>query len=276
MPSPRALFAAGALALLGFILGVVATRPTERTTLETTTARPVATTTVTTPAPAIPAGFGVYDVTVNRTPFSATLHWRTTEPSTATVSWAPDGLLPYLWTHARVASFDHAVRLPALASGARYEVGIDARNEQGAHAHAEVPLTAAPAPSTLTTAARDGLVRVNGGTFFPLITWQECPGQWEPDLAEGITLFAGNPCTGLGNMLAALVGRALFAGTTEDVADTTGPGLLGWFQPDEADARGLTGESLTRPTGLSFLTLTSHFFSGAAPLPAGRSMYPGL
>ncbi len=112
--------------------------------------------------------------------------------------------------------------------------------------------------------------------MIPLITWQECPGQWEPDLAQGITLFAGNPCTGLANLLTALGGRALAAGTTEDVADTTGPGLVGWFEPDEADARGLAGESLTHPPGLGFLTLTSHFFSGAAPLPAGRGMYPGL
>src|SRR3954469_20972414 len=37
VPSPRALFAVGALALAGFVLGV-ATRPKERTTLVTTTA----------------------------------------------------------------------------------------------------------------------------------------------------------------------------------------------------------------------------------------------
>jgi hypothetical protein len=280
-PSPRALFIAGALALAGFLVGVLATRPADRTTLVTTTATSVsttvATTTATTPAPTIPAGFAVYDVAVEQQPFAATIRWRTTEPSTATVSWAPAGLQPYLWTHSRAPSFEHEVHLPALAANASYDVAIDARNEDGAVAHADVPLTAAAAPAAVIAAARDGVVRVNGGAFFPLITWQECPGQWEPDLAQGITLFAGNPCTGLANLLAALGGRALAAGTTEDVADTTGPGLLGWFHADEADARGLTGDSLTRPVGgLGFLTLTSHFFSGAAPLPAGRGMYPGL
>jgi hypothetical protein len=55
------------------------------------------------------------------------------------------------------------------------------------------------------------------------------------------------------------------------------PGLLGSFYPDEADARGLTGESLPAlPAGVRFLTLTAHFASGAASLPAGRGMYPGL
>src|SRR3954469_10814400 len=98
MPSPRALFVAGALALVGFVLGVVATRPDVRTTLVTTTARSIATTTITAPAPAIPAGFAVYDVAGEQAPFAATIRWRTTEPSTATVSWAPAGLRPYLWT----------------------------------------------------------------------------------------------------------------------------------------------------------------------------------
>ena len=58
---------------------------------------------------------------------------------------------------------------------------------------------------------------------------------------------------------------------------TTGPGLLGWFYPDEADGRGLTAAMLVPPgPGLRFLTLTSHFFSGSAPLPDGRGIYPGL
>ena len=57
----------------------------------------------------------------------------------------------------------------------------------------------------------------------------------------------------------------------------TGPGLLGWFYADEADARGLTELSLSPPAaGLRFLTLTAHFFPDAAPLPTGRGMYAGL
>src|SRR4051812_32854377 len=121
MPSPRALFLAGAVALAGFVVGALATRPGERTTLVTTTARSVATTTVTTPAPAIPAGFAVYDVAVEPEPFAATIRWRTTEPSTATVSWAPAGLRPYIWTHSTTPAFEHAVHLPALAANAKYD-----------------------------------------------------------------------------------------------------------------------------------------------------------
>jgi hypothetical protein len=71
-----------------------------------------------------------------------------------------------------------------------------------------------------------------------------------------------------------IAGQALAAGTSED-APVDAPGLLGWFYPDEADARGLTTLAPTG-SGLHFLTLTQHFFSGAAPLPAGRGMYPSL
>src|SRR3954454_12821862 len=128
MPPPRALFLAGAVALAGFLVGVFVTRPTERTTLVTTTARSIATTTVTTPAPTIPAGFAVYDAAVEQGPFTATIRWRTTEPSTGAVSWAPAGLRPYLWTNSRTPAFEHAVQLPALAANARYDIAIDATN----------------------------------------------------------------------------------------------------------------------------------------------------
>ena len=254
-PSPRALFLTGAVAFAVFLVGVLATRTNE---------------------PPTPVSFGVYDVSVVQRPFAATVSFRTTAPSAAAVSWGPAGLRSYLSRRSTTPTLVHAFELPGLTLSARYDATIVARSAAGDTAHSDVPFTTAAAPSEVTGTVVGDVVRVNGGAFFPLIAWQECPGQWEPDLAQGIALFAGNPCTGLPSLLAALGGRALAAGTAEDVADTTGPGLVGWFQPDEADARGLSGESLSRPTGLSFLTLTSHFFSGAAPLPAGRGMYPGL
>jgi hypothetical protein len=122
---------------------------------------------------------------------------------------------------------------------------------------------------------RDGVLLVNGDPFFPLISWQQCPVQWQPSLDVGINLFAaGSPCASPSATLEALRGRALIAGIE---GEQPVPGLLGWFYPDEADARGLTGESLPAlPAGVRFLTLTAHFASGAAPLPGGRGMYPGL
>jgi len=100
---------------------------------------------------------------------------------------------------------------------------------------------------------------------------------WPGSLAAGINVFAaGSPCASPSSALSGLAGRALVAGADSSLA-TSEAGLLGWFYPDEADARGLTGTSLPPlPAGLRFLTITSHFASAAAPLPSGRGMYPGL
>ena len=74
--------------------------------------------------------------------------------------------------------------------------------------------------------------------------------------------------------MATLDGRALAAG-----ADT-GPAAaaaLGSFYPDEADARGYTGATLpVLSPGVRFLTITAHFFSGAAQLANGPETYHGL
>src|SRR5205085_11717993 len=72
-------------------------------------------------------------------------------------------------------------------------------------------------------------------------------------------------------------GKALSVGALGDDTSTTGTGLIGWFYRDEADAAGVVPAAMQPPpSGISFLTLTSHFYSGAAPLPQGRAMYPGL
>lgn len=239
------------------------------------------TTSVTTspaPAPAPAPAFGVSSVeTTAIGPFSATVTWRTTTPSTGSVAWGPAALRPLLWSSAPARALVHEVVLTGLASTTPYVASIDARSQAGAVASARLPFTTAPAPTDAVGATGSGAALVNGAPFFPLMTWQECPSQWEPDLADGITLFAGNPCTGLGSLLNAVQGRALATGTTDDSPLASGPGLLGWFYPDEADARGLTALALTPPdTGLRFLTLSAHFFPGAAPLPSGRGMYPGL
>jgi hypothetical protein len=122
----------------------------------------------------------------------------------------------------------------------------------------------------------NGVLRVNGEPFFPLLSWQQCPDQWPASLAAGVNLVAvGSPCASPASALTALQGRALVAGA--DATAAAGAAVLGSFYPDEADARGLSGSSLPAlPAGIRFLTLTSHFASGAAPLPSGRGIYPGL
>jgi hypothetical protein len=179
--------------------------------------------------------------------------------------WGPAGAEPLLWTPV----VDGRATLAGLLPLRRYVV------DDGTH---RIAFRTPAVPPAVTARVRRGVLRVDGAPFFPLMTWQECPNAWAPELAEGIDLFAGNPCTNLQSLVAGVAGRALVAGTTADAAGTTGPGLIGWFYPDEADGNGFTGSTLPPPAGpgLRFLTLTAHFFAGAAPLPEGRWMYPGL
>ena len=90
-----------------------------------------------------------------------------------------------------------------------------------------------------------------------------------------------NPCGGASAQVQALAGRALSASIAGD-ADAEDPGVIGWFFPDEADARHMTARTLpVMPAGssvgrVSFLTLSNHVYSRSVPLAWGRSMYPGL
>jgi hypothetical protein len=262
-PSPRSLLATSLVLFIGFVVGAVtwhgsAPVPTSTDTSGGSTPG----TTAATPGPAPIA-----------TPeaLSATLAWTTAAPTRGLVQWGPAGMRALLWSREETPTTNHRVRLTGLAPNTTYEARVVAGGA------GSVRMTTQPLPGEVVGTLRNGVVHVNGEPFFPLIVWQECPDRWPSDLRSGINLFAGNPCTGLANLLTAVAGRALVAGSSDDIAGTVGPGLLGWFYADEADARGLTGPGLIPlGAGLRFLTLTSHFFSRAAPLPNGRAMYPGL
>jgi hypothetical protein len=183
---------------------------------------------------------------------------------------------PVLWSSAPLERTRHVATLDGLAANTAYDVEISATSAANEHAAEIFEFRTAPAPTAISASIDDGMVRVDGGAFFPLMTWVQCADRWPASIAEGIDLFAGNPCTGLAALTSGIAGKALAAGTSDD-APLEAPSLLGWFYPDEADARGLTGDTLPPAhPGLRFLTLTQHFFGGAAPLPSGRSMYPGL
>ena len=276
-PSPRALLVAGSTLLVLSVVGAIVLRGHSQpgSTPSTLTTPPTLTTS---PVPTPPAAFAVSSVDVAALgPFSTTVTWQTTAPSTARVTWGPAGMRALLWAESPQLGLVHRAVLTGLSSSTPYVVSIDARSESGDVVSERLPFTTAAAPLEVVGTTGAGAVRVGGAPFFPLIVLQECPSQWTPDIADGINLFAGNTCTGLSSLLTAVQGRALVAGTTDDTPMESGPGLLGWFYPDEADARGLTGVTLAQPgNGLRFLTLTAHFFPDAAPLPAGRGMYPGL
>jgi hypothetical protein len=164
----------------------------------------------------------------------------------------------------------------ATLTGLRYATGY--RVWAG---DATFDLATAGPPASPYAAIRDGTIELDGQGFFPLAVVAQCPSGYESSLAAGISLFAGNDCGGIADQTGGLGGRA-FSLTNADEAGLGGPGVIGWYYPDEADLKGLTGDSLPQfPTleqtaRLRVLTLTNHFYSRTAPLPAGRGVYPGL
>jgi hypothetical protein len=266
------LAVAGVAYLLGYRGGL---HRQAETTVATTTVPPTTVSPTTTQAP---VGFALTSAgAADVSSYASSIAWTTSEPSTGRLRWGPVGFEPVLWDSAEASGTQHVVRLTGLASSTTYHVSLVATSADQHIVRANLSFTTAAAPTQVQGGVRDGVLLVNGEPFFPLIAWQQCPEVWPVSLAAGINLFAaGSPCASPAGALSGLAGRALVAGADSSLA-TSETGFLGWFYPDEADARGLTGASLPPlPAGVRFLTITSHFASAAAPLPSGRGMYPGL
>jgi hypothetical protein len=241
---------------------------TTPTTAPTTTAAPPPATTppptTTAPPPTAPPAGPLSGVTVEAVgPTSARIAWTGTVP--VTVSYGPSGQQPTLWATPQGSS----VTLGGLSVGGSYDVHL----ASGAAETTVTVQTSAPT-SGVTGSIGGGDVLLDGQPFFPLIVFGQCPGAVDGVLALGVNLFTNNDCGDTSELAAAVSGHALALSQPSESA-VTGP-VIGTNYPDEPDGHGITGASLPPVAGLSFLTLTNHFFSGAAPLPAGRGIYPGL
>ena len=200
-----------------------------------------------------------------------TVAWRTATATAGGVEAGPPGAPPTIWRHEAAATRDHSVTLGGLAFSTAYLIQVAGGGS--------LEVTTGPPPSRPSAGVRDGTLRVDGNPFFPVMVFEQCPDTYSTSLQVGVDLFAGNRCGGLAEQRPALAGKALLATTADDRAATAG-GTVGTFFPDEADGHGLTGATLPPPppggAGVRFLTLTSHFYSRAAPLAGGRALYPGL
>ena len=267
------VLAVGALLLAGVLLAVLLRGHPRRaaqattTTLSTATTAPPATTTQpppTTTAPRLPAG-PLQPVAVG--PLSAIVKWTGPNPPALVAYGLPD-LGPTMWAPVTGAR----ATLTGLRFSTAYRVWAG---------DATLDLTTAPPPASPVAAIGGGAILLDGQPFFPLLVLAQCPTDYESSLAAGMTLYVENPCGGIAAQTSALAGRALsLTGAAE--AGTGGPGVIGWYYPDEADLKGATGGTLPQfpslaATGrLRVLTLTNHFYSRTAALPAGRGVYPGL
>jgi hypothetical protein len=282
-----ALLAAGVLLLAGVLLAVLLRGPsrqaapaTTSTTVPATTAPPPTTTTTattapptttappppppTTTAPPPPPG-PLQAVAVG--PFAAVVRWTRPDPPTLVAYGLPD-VGPTMWAP--------LVARRATLTGLRFSTAY--RVWAGG---ATLDLTTAPPPGSPTAAIGGGDILLDGQPYFPLLVLAQCPTGYNASLAAGITLYAENPCGGIAAQTAGLAGRALSL-TSATEAGTGGPGVIGWYYPDEADLKGALGQTLPQfptlaATGrLRVLTLTNHFYSATAPLAGGRGVYPGL
>jgi hypothetical protein len=121
-------------------------------------------------------------------------------------------------------------------------------------------------------------LRVNGAAVFPRMVWRQCPTYYGTSIAAGINLFLGVSCTNEEEQLSKLAGRAI---STVDAArpGVSGPGVVGWHLPDEADVAIGGADKLPSPREngrVTFLTLTDKFSQHAAAGPHGKDIYPGL
>jgi hypothetical protein len=276
-----ALCALGALLLAGLLLALLLpggkkkheratpatrSRPETTTAPQPTTTRPLPTTTVspTTTAPP-PAAGPLQAVSVG--PFSATVEWTKVDPPVVVGYGLPE-FGPTMWAP--------VTGRRATLTGLRYATGY--RVWAGA---ATFDFETAGVPASPAAAIGGGAILLDGQPFFPLAVVAQCPSGYGSTLAAGISLYAGNDCGGIADQMEGLGGRA-FSLTNANEAGIGGAGVIGWYYPDEADLKGLTGATLPRfPTlaqtaRLRVLTVTNHFYSRTAPLAAGRGIYPGL
>jgi hypothetical protein len=200
-------------------------------------------------------------------PFSATVEWTGGAPP-ARVAYGLPELGPTLW--AAVAG--GRATLTGLRFATAYRVWAG---------DATLDLTTPPAPESPLAAIGGGAVLLDGEPFFPLLVLAQCGGNYDAGLAARISVFVENGCGGIAAQSAALAGRALSLTSAEE-AGTGGAGVIGWYYPDEPDLKGIAPEALPQfpsleATGrLRVLTLSNHVYSRTDPLPAGRSVYPGL
>jgi hypothetical protein len=108
-----------------------------------------------------------------------------------------------------------------------------------------------------------------------------CPESFPQLLADGINFFEDSRCDNPSVELSMLAGKGFLV---DQAAKPHIPGAVASYLPDEWDTflpGNLTADQAAkmvpyRGPGPRFLTLTNHFYSGAAPLSQGRGMYPAL
>jgi hypothetical protein len=226
----------------------------------------------------------ISDVQVSAlTSSSARITWRTNVPTIGQTAFGLDA--PTVWTAPSAAVvIDHVSDVNGLEFSTTYVAYVHAVDEWNRAQTATITFTTGPMLDQSNARTIGNSIYVDDRPFFPIAVWQQCSDMYGSNLADGINLFMGDACKGDEQLPARLGGRG-YAVVDSEHANATGRGVLGWYFPDEWDyyvRNNVTRSDLAddipsaRPGRISFLTLTNHFYSRAAPLPQGKGMYPVL
>jgi len=214
---------------------------------------------------------------------SARITWSTNVPTQSQTAFGLDG--PAVWAQPSGQSVvEHESIVSGLDYSTTYHVYLHAVDEWNRGVTQTVSLTTGPMPSTSSARTTGDNIVVDDTPFFPTAVWAQCSDGFGSNIDDGINLFMGDGCQDDLKLPSRLGGRAYSIVDTENV-DASGRGVIGWYYPDEWDAflsSNVTRKDLEdtivgpRAGRVSFLTLTNHFYSKAAPLPQGKGMYPVL
>ena len=217
---------------------------------------------------------------------SVQVAFKTSLPAQTRVSYGIG--TPVVWSDASSGdTLDHQATISGLAFSTTYQLWLHAVDEYGQTQAAALTVATAPMSDQTVATTSGSKILLNGNPFFPITVWGQCSDGLGSSVADGINLFMGDGCGAKqqDRQLAANVGGRAYSVVSADDARTGGRGVIGWYFPDEWDA--FLDSNVTRadiadqipdgqPGKISFLTLTNHFYSHAAPLPQGRGMYPLL
>jgi hypothetical protein len=215
---------------------------------------------------------------------SAVIRWQTNVATRGRTAFGLDA--PTIWTEPDdETALEHESVLAGLEATTTYQVYLHAADAEQRAADAALAVTTGPLPEGSAARTAGDRIVVDDSPFYGRAVWKQCSDGLASNLDDGINLFIGDGCSHDDRGLPLrLDGRAYSLVSAAD-ADAAGRGLIGFYYPDEWDAflestvrRRDLADALVAPRAgrISFLTLTSHFYSRAEPLPQGKGMYPLL
>ncbi len=206
---------------------------------------------------------------------SAAIGWQASAAAKVVVSYGLTGDYG-VWTKAQLGRSGQAL-LAGLEPNTTYVFRLIATTGSS-RAESRGTFTTGPIAAWTTATTTRNALFLDWQAFFPRMVWRECASDFPASIAAGINVFMGS-CGSGPAQLAALSGKAYSVLDARESTGVDGRGLIGWYQPDEADDSGKPLASLPpakQTHRVSFITLSNHFFSGANPLPQGNPSYPKL